>query len=235
MSAWAAKRFWTDVNVVEDNGGFAIQLDARPVRTPAKAPLIVPTRPMAAAVAGEWAKVDGVVDPNVMPFTRSANAAIDKVAVQFDEVAEIIAAYGGSDLLCYRAENPADLVARQAAGWDPLLHWAADTFGAELRPTAGVMPIDQPAAATAALTAQVEAQTSFELTALHDLVAMSGSLVIGLAVAAGRLDPDAAWAVSRTDEQWQIDQWGDDDEALATTRIKQSAFAHAAAFYRMSK
>lgn len=235
MSAWAAKRFWTDVNVVEDNGGFAIQLDARPVRTPAKAPLIVPTRPMAAAVAGEWAKVDGVVDPNVMPFTRSANAAIDKVAVQFDEVAEIIAAYGGSDLLCYRAENPADLVARQAAGWDPLLHWAADTFGAELRPTAGVMPIDQPAAATAALTAQVEAQTSFELTALHDLVAMSGSLVIGLAVAAGRLDPDAAWAVSRIDEQWQIDQWGDDDEALATTRIKQSAFAHAAAFYRMSK
>ena len=235
MSAWIAKRFWTDVNVLQDGAGFAIHLDTRPVKTPAKAPLIVPTRPMAQAIAEEWTKVDSVIDPNVMPFTRSANAAIDKVAEQFDEVAEIIAAYGGSDLLCYRAENPEDLVSRQAAGWDPLLVWATETYGAELRPTAGVMPIDQPATATAALAAQVEATTPFELTALHDLVAMSGSLVIGLAVATGRLDPDTAWALSRIDEQWQIEQWGEDDDALATARIKQSAFGHAAAFYRMSK
>ncbi|MBT8410995.1 MAG: ATPase [Octadecabacter sp.] len=235
MSAWTAKRFWTDVNVAEDAAGFAICLDARPVKTPAKAPLIVPTRRMAEAVAMEWTKVDTVVDPNVMPFTRSANAAIDKVAVQFDEVAELIAAYGGSDLLCYRAENPTDLVARQAEAWDPLLAWTVEEYGAELRPTAGVMPVDQPREAVAALAAKVYAVTPFELTALHDLVAMSGSLVIGLAVAAERLDPDTAWALSRIDEQWQIDQWGEDEEAAATARIKQSAFNHAAAFYQMSK
>lgn len=235
MSAWTAKRFWTDVNVVDEEAGFAIHLDARPVKTPAKAPLIVPTRPMAEAVAVEWTKVDSVVDPNVMPFTRSANAAIDKVAVQFDEVAEIIAAYGGSDLLCYRAENPADLVARQAEAWDPLLAWAVEKYGAELRPTAGVMPVEQPREAIAALSAQVYAATPFELTALHDLVAMSGSLVIGLAVAAERLDPDTAWALSRIDEQWQIDQWGEDEEASATARIKQTAFNHAATVYQMSK
>lgn len=235
MSEWAAKRFWTDVDVVDDGGGFAVHLDGRPVKTPAKAALVMPTRAVADAVASEWAAVDGLIDPMTMPFTRSANAAIDKVAVQFDEVVEMLAAYGGSDLLSYRATGPDALVARQAERWDPLLDWARDTFGAHLRTTEGLMPIDQDPQALAALAKPLHDASAFELTGLHDLIALSGSLVLGLATAQGRLTPDEAWALSRLDEDWQAEQWGEDDEAQRAAAIKQAAFTHARDFFEMSK
>ncbi|WP_296420202.1 ATP12 family chaperone protein [Pseudooctadecabacter sp.] len=235
MSDWAAKRFWTEVNVVPAEGGFAVQLDGRPVKTPAKAPLVVPTPTMGQAVAEEWRAVEEKIDPNVMPYTRSANAAIDKVRVQFDDVAEMLAAYGGSDLLCYRATHPDPLIERQARGWDPLLDWADETFGARLRPTAGVMPIEQDAAALRALAAPLYDATPFELTALHDLIALSGSLVMGLAVAHGRLSVEDGWALSRIDEDWQIEQWGEDEDAMQAAAVKEAAFHHAHLFYKMSK
>lgn len=235
MSDWAAKRFWTEVNVVPAEGGFAVQLDGRPVKTPAKAPLVVPTQTMGQAVAEEWRAVEEKIDPNVMPYTRSANAAIDKVRVQFDDVAEMLAAYGGSDLLCYRATHPDPLIERQARGWDPLLDWADETFGARLRPTAGVMPIEQDAAALRALAAPLYDATPFELTALHDLIALSGSLVMGLAVAHGRLSVEDGWALSRIDEDWQIEQWGEDEDAMQAAAVKEAAFHHAHLFYKMSK
>ncbi|MCF2905647.1 ATPase [Octadecabacter sp. CECT 8868] len=234
MSEWAAKRFWTDVSVVEDGDGFGIRLDGRSVKTPAKSALIVPSREMAEAVAAEWDVVDEKIDPEVMPFTRSANAAIDKVSVQFDAVAEMLAAYGGSDLLCYRADTPTELVDRQRAGWDPLLAWAEDTFGARLVPTEGIMPIEQDSQAISAVRAPLFAATAFELTALHDLIALSGSLVLGLAVTQRQLSAQAAWDLSRVDENWQIEQWGEDEDARQAVEIKRSAFFHAEKFYRMA-
>lgn len=139
MSDWKPKRFWKTSAVVETDGGFTVELDARRVKTPAKAALILPTIEMAQAVAEEWDAQDKVVDPATMPFTRSANAAIDKVAIQHAEVADMLADYGDSDLLCYRATHPQALVTRQAQAWDPLLAQAADALGARLAPVAGVL------------------------------------------------------------------------------------------------
>ncbi|MCW1951226.1 MAG: ATPase [Octadecabacter sp.] len=234
MSSWAAKRFWTDVNVIEQDGGFAVQLDTRPVKTPAKAPLVVPSRDMGEAIAEEWRAVVEKIDPNVMPFTRSANAAIDKVAIQFNEVAAMLAAYGGSDLLCYRADSPEKLVARQSEGWDPLLDWAHETFGGRLVHTQGIMPVEQDETALATLTAPLFSASPFELAAFHDLIAMSGSLVLALAVTQRRLSAPDAWELSRIDETWQAEQWGVDDDAAQVAEIKRTAFMHAARFYQMA-
>lgn len=231
MSEWAPKRFWSDVTIEHQAAGFTIKLDGRAVKTPAKAALVVPTRALAEAIAAEWRQVDEKIDPSKMPFTRSANAAIDKVSHQFDEVVELLAAYGGSDLLCYRAESPMELVERQARLWNPLLDWAARTHSARLEVAEGVMPVHQDTTALQALRAPIEQANPFELTALHDLIALSGSLVIALAVIGGRLSHQEAWAVSRLDENWQEEQWGVDEEASQAAEIKQQAFAHAAFFY----
>ncbi|MEE4188614.1 MAG: ATP12 family protein, partial [Roseobacter sp.] len=143
MSEWKAKRFWKEALVLKEDSGFAIALDGRPVKTPAKRPLVVPTRGFADAVAAEWAAQDEMIDPTSMPFTRSANAALDKVSIQKAEVADMLAAYGDSDLLCYRAEYPGELVARQKARWDPVLDWAEHMLGARLLPRSGVMHAPQ--------------------------------------------------------------------------------------------
>lgn len=233
MSGWAAKRFWKAASVEAVEGGFAVRLDGKPIRTPLKVPLVVPTRAMAEAIAAEWDAQQGLVQPLTMPVTRSANAAIDKVAVQFGEVVGLLADYGGSDLLCYRAEGPAGLVARQAAGWDPLLLWAAEALDAPLVVTEGIVPVAQPAASLARLTERLAAFDPFRLTAVHDLVSITGSLVLGLAVTAGRLDAEAAWALSRIDETWQIELWGADDEAEAQAGDRHRALLHAGRFYAL--
>lgn len=233
MSGWAAKRFWKEATVAEGEGGFAVLLDGRAVKTPAKAPLVLPTRAMAEAVAAEWQAQGEKIDPLSMPVTRSANAALDKVRAQHAEVAALIAAYGETDLLCYRAEAPEALVARQAAGWDQWLDWAAARYGARLTVTKGVVPVPQPEAALAALAARVAACDAWELAALHDLVGITGSLVLGLAVAEGQLDAEAAWALSRIDDDWQIEQWGDDEEAIVHAALKKAAVLHAERFWML--
>jgi chaperone required for assembly of F1-ATPase len=233
VSQWATKRFWTTTSVVAEGNGFAIRLDARTVKTPLKQPLVVPTQAMAQAIADEWQAQTGRVNPEVMPFTRSANSAIDKVTVQFSEVVDMLAAYGGTDLLCYRAEWPPALTAQQQASWDPLLDWAHATYGARLRTTHGVVHVAQDAAALAQLHAQVAAFTPFQLTAFHDLVAISGSLILALAVTAGKLSPDMAWTLSRIDEDWQIAQWGEDEEAAAFAATRHAALQHAGRFYAL--
>jgi chaperone required for assembly of F1-ATPase len=233
MSAWTARRFWTAANVVPADGGFSIQLDERPVRTPLKSPLILPTRALAEAVAAEWQAQDGKVDPETMPFTRTANSAIDKVAPQREAVAGMLAEYGNSDLLCYRAEGPADLVERQAQGWDPLLDWSRDVLAAPLVTAVGVMHVGQPAESLAALRLQVDRLTPFQLAAFHDLVAISGSLVLALGIIHGRLSAEAAWDLSRIDEDWQISLWGEDEEAAEVAAGKRAAFLQADRFYRL--
>ena len=234
MSDWAAKRFWSDVTVDLRGSDYVILLDKRLVKTPAKATLAVPSQAMAEAIAAEWEAQDEKIDPQKMPTTRSANAALDKVTPQRAEVAQLIAAYGENDLLCYRAPGPIELVDRQKEAWDPLLAWAAETLDAPLRTAEGVMHVAQPANTVANLTACVAAQSPFQLTALHDLVSMSGSLVIGLAAQAEAFAIDDLWTRSRLDELWQIEQWGADDEADATAALKHSAFLHAYRFYKMS-
>lgn len=233
MSGWTAKRFWKEASVCPVEGGYAVQLDGRGVKTPAKATLVLPTEAMAAAIAAEWDAQEEKVDPATMPVTRSANAAIDKVATQFAEVAAMIAEYGGTDLLCYRAEMPEDLVTRQAAAWDPLLDWAEAELGVRLEVTAGVLPKAQSEAALARLHALVSEVDPFRMAALHDLVGITGSLVIGLAVARGRISAQEAWDLSRIDEDWQIQQWGEDEEAAATAAIKRDALQHAARFWQL--
>lgn len=234
MSEWKAKRFWKAAETRPEANGYGVYLDGRPVKTPAKAPLVLPTEGFAEAVRAEWEAVDEVIDPGQMPFTRTANAAIDKVALQKEEVADMIADYGGTDQLCYRAEGPEALRARQDAAWDPLLYWARETYGAQLAVTSGVMHLAQAPEALVPLRAAVHACNPFQLAALHDLVSLSGSLVIGLAAANGQASPEALWALSRIDETWQEEQWGEDEEAQNQAALKRAAFLHAAEVWRLS-
>ncbi|MDU9005902.1 ATP12 family chaperone protein [Sedimentitalea todarodis] len=230
MSERKQKRFWKTTTVAEEGEGFAVALDHRRIKTPAKAALLLPTRVMAEAVAAEWDAQEEKINPLSMPVTRSANAAIDKVRHQHAEVAEMLAAYGDTDLLCYRAESPAELVARQSDQWDPALDWAHETLGARLIPHCGVIHQPQSEAALANLAAPVHRMTEFELAAFHDLVSLSGSLVLGFAAARNWRDADDIWHLSRLDEIWQEDQWGADEEAQQQVEIKRRAFLHAKRF-----
>lgn len=233
MSVWQAKRFWTTAVGEACDGGYTVRLDARLVKTPAKRALVLPTLAMAQALALEWDAQHGLVNPNKMPLTRSANSAIDKVAEQFDAVADQLAAYADTDLLCYRATGPEPLRDRQAQGWDPVLQWAEQAFGAPLTATAGVMHIKQPAQSLKRLSDQLHGMTPFQLAAAHDLIAISGSLVLALAVVQGHLQPIAAWDLSRIDETFQNEQWGIDEDAAKLEALKQAAFFDAARFYTL--
>lgn len=234
MSEWKSKRFWTETVVREETEGFGISLDGRPVKTPAKQVLVVPTRSFAEAIAAEWEAQEAQIDPLSMPFTRSANAALDKVAPQHAEVADMLAAYGDADLLCYRAEHPQELVARQAAQWDPFLEWAANTLEARLEPRSGVMHVPQTKQALTALAERVHAMTPFQLAGFHDLVSLSGSLILGFATTRNLHPAKAIWAISRLDELWQAEEWGADDDAEAAARLKEEAFLHAKQVFEMA-
>lgn len=235
MSEWKIKRFWTDVTVEAEEGGFAVRLDGRAVKTPGKRAVIMPTEAMAKVVAAEWAAQEEEIKPLAMPATRTVNSALDKVSVQHGAVADMLAAYGDSDLLCYRADTPQRLIERQAAAWDPLLDWAAETLEARLSPRTGVMHAPQDAAALANLSAQTHALSAFELAAFHDLVSISGSLVLGFAVARAHLGASDAWNLSRLDEDWQSEQWGKDDEAEELAALKKADFLHAAHMFTLCR
>lgn len=235
MSGWKAKRFWKVATVAPAEGGWQVLLDERPVRTPAKALLVVPTRALAAAIAAEWDAQEGTVDPRAMPLTRAANAAIDKVSPQHAEVVAMLAAYGETDLLCHRAEGPEALVRRQAEAWDPLLAWAGRELGAPLSATAGILSVAQPAASLARLRAAIAALDAFELTAFHDLVALSGSLVIALAAERGQAGAEDLWLASRIDETWQQEMWGHDEEAEKAAELKHQDFLQAVKFLSLCR
>ena len=234
MSGWKAKRFWKTATVEESGAGFAILLDGRKVRTPPKTELIVPSMGLAQEIAAEWDAQEEEVNPTLMPFTKSANSAIDKVAVQFREVADRLAEYGGTDLLCYRATGPQELVDRQARLWDPVLDWAETHLGARLVVGAGVIYVPQDEEATRNLRALVHEMTPFQLAAFHDLVGMSGSLLLGFAAVHGLYPIETIWDLSRLDEIWQEEQWGMDEEATELAGKKRIEFLHAEKFYRLA-
>ena len=231
MSDWALKRFWEAVEVVPADDGFTVTLDGRNVRTPGKALLVVPTEEMAGKIATEWEAQQDRVDPRVMPWTRSANSAIDKLSVQRSEVEDHLIGYAGTDLVCYRAEGPVGLVARQIAAWDPILDWAEKRYSLRLLVTRGVMPVSQDAGSLAELRNVMSSMSNFAITGFHDLVTLSGSYVIALSVVENAQNPHAAWDLSRIDEDWQIEQWGRDEEADTQAETKREAFLHAARFF----
>lgn len=233
MTGWAATRFWKEATVETGPEGWQVRLDGRPVMTPGKAPLVLPTEALARAIAAEWEAQGGRVEPATMPLTRAANAAIDKAGPQRREVAAMLAAYGETDLLCHRAEAPAELVRRQAEAWDPPLAWAAEALSAPLVPTTGVIHAAQPPASLGRLRAAVDALDAFELVGLHDLVALSGSLVLGLAALNGQAPAEALWAASRVDEDWQAELWGRDEEAARAAEAKRRDFLQAIDLLRL--
>ena len=221
------KRFYKTASVEARDGGFALLLDGRGVKTPGKRALVLPTRAFADAVAEEWMAQGERVDPTTMPLTRIANTAIDAVAENMDAVAADIVAFAGSDLLCYRATAPEGLVTRQSEAWDPLLAWAKDELGAPLETVAGVMPVVQRTEALAGVASALEELGPFALAALHVMTTLAGSAVIGLAHARGRLPLEEAWASAHVDEDWQIEQWGEDAEAAARRVRRRAEFAAA--------
>ncbi len=230
-----AKRFYEAAAVAEAEGGFAVTLDGLPIKTPAGAGLIVPTRGLAQAVADEWAAQGEFIEPAAMPLTGLANTAIDRAAGQWRAMVGEIQRFAGTDLLCYRAEAPPDLVARQTAGWQPLLDWAAEVYGARLAVTAGVVPISQPWDALTALGVAVEALDDVQLTVLGCATAATGSLVVGLALVAGRIDADEASAASQLDEAFQSEFWGEDAEAVARLGRLGDDIRAAAKFLKLAK
>lgn len=214
------KRFWRDVTIAGDQ----IQLDGKPVRTPGRAPLALPTPALAQAVSEEWLAVDETIDPRAMPLTGLSNAAIDRIAPGRANFAADLARYGESDLLCYRADSPAELVARQAAAWDPLLCWASNRFGIEFVVTAGIVHRAQPPGTLVALRQVLDTMDAFTLAALSPIVTVSGSLVAALALAERAADPEQVWLAARLDEEWQAEQWGEDELALAAAQTRRRDF-----------
>lgn len=209
------KRFYSDASVVAKNDQFAVELDGRPVLSPGRTPLDLEKQSVAEAIAEEWNAQGEEVVPESMPMTRFANTAIDRIRPRRDAVATEIAGYAGTDLLCYRVEEPKDLAERQAFTWQPLLDWAAAHYGASLRVTEGVIPVAQDADALTVLHTQVASYDEFALSGLHSLTSASGSLVIALAVLEGRIAPEEAAAASLIDETFQAEQWGEDPESIA--------------------
>lgn len=207
------KRFYKEVSVAPAEGGFAILLDGRPVRTPRKLPLVVPTRALADAIAEEWAAQKEHIDPRGMPLSKLAITAIDGVADHVAEVASDIVKLAGSDMLSYRAEAPEALGILQAAAWDPLLRWAESTLGVRLATAKGVMPVMQRPEALERIAAAVAPFDAMALASLHVMTTLTGSAILALAHAAGRITAEEAWTAAHIDEDWQIAQWGMDVEA----------------------
>ena len=227
------KRVYTKVETRATEAGYGIALDGRPVRTPARRNLVVPSSTLAAAIAAEWDAQHDEIRPAAMPLTRLAATAIDRTAFQRDQVVAEVANFAATDLVCYRADHQPALAARQQALWQPLIDWATLRFDAPLSVTSGVIPTPQSPASLKAFAAAVAAQDDFRLTALHTLTAACGSLVIALALMEGRLDAEAAFAASQLDESFQIEAWGEDAEAAARREALAADITAAARFLEL--
>jgi chaperone required for assembly of F1-ATPase len=227
------KRFWKAAEIVEADGGFATALDGRRVKTPARADLIVPTEPLAQAIAAEWNECGEDVDPRAMPLTGLANAAIDRIAPDKMNYAAGIASYGETDLVCYRAEGPATLVQWQSDSWDALLGWARRRYDVDFNCHTGIMHVPQPEETVRKLAHAVAALGAFQLAGLSPLVTIGGSLVAGLAVLEEMMPAEAAWDAVSLDDRWQMEQWGDDLEARKALDARRRDFLAAARFLEL--
>ena len=216
------KRFYDTVNLEEGPDGVAILLDKRRVRTPARAELRVAGMVLAKEIAREWDDQGENIDPDTMPMTRRANTALDRVCGREAEVVGELVDYAGADLLCYRAETPEDLVELQCAHWDAVLAWVKNNLGAAFEVRTGISHIDQPAQALAIISNAFADYSPFELAALHTMTTLTGSALLTLAHAKGHLDAEQLWAAAHVDEDWQISQWGEDEEAAKRRTVRRS-------------
>lgn len=208
------KRFYQNAAVAESGDGFAIELDGKPVRTPARQLLVVPTGALGELVAMEWQRQTEVIDPGTMPVTRLVNTALDGVATDRQAVFEDILRFSATDLVCYRAEGPASLVARQSDRWDPVIDWAAQDLGARFILAEGVIHQEQPREAVAAFAVNMRKyDTALELASLHTMTTLTGSALLSLAFAEGRFSLEEIWSLAHLDEDWTIEHWGSDEEA----------------------
>ena len=226
------KRFWTDVSVDAERG---VRLDGKPVRTPGRLPLVLPNAALAEAVADEWRSVAGEIDPRAMPLTGLANAAIERIPADPALFAANLAAYAESDLLCYRADAPPELVARHAAAWDPPLAWATQRYDVHFGIAIGVMHQPQPDATIERLAVAVAARDPFELAGLSPVVTITGSLVLGLALIERAMDAEAIWAAANLEEDWQAEQWGEDALAVQAREARRREFDAAARFIGLAR
>jgi chaperone required for assembly of F1-ATPase len=225
-------RFYKEATAGEGEGGFAVLLDGRGIRTPARKPLAAPVRPLAQAIADEWSAQEKVVDPGAMPLTRLANSIIDGVAPAPAPVADEIEKYLGTDMLFYRASEPEALVALQRQHWDPVVAWARDALGARFVLAEGVMHVAQPregiAAARATISGTNDASGHWRLGALNVATTITGSALLALALAEGRLSPDDVWTAAHVDEDWNMQFWGRDELALERRNYRRKEFDAAA-------
>ena len=227
------KRFWKEVEVEQADGGWSIRLDGRPVRTPARAELTVPTEALALAIAEEWRGVEDEIDPRAMPMTGLGNAAIDRVAPDKLAFGAGLARYAETDLACYRAEWPPELVQRQSEAWDALLAWARRRYDVDFSITSNLMHVPQPQATVERLAHAVTALDPVRLAGLSPLVTIGGSLAAALAVLEKAVAPDEAWGAVSIDDRWQIEQWGLDAEAEAALENRRCDFLAAAGFLEL--
>jgi chaperone required for assembly of F1-ATPase len=229
------KRFYEAVTTGAIPGGWRILLDGRPVKTPQRAELVLPTATLADAIAREWRAQNTQINPASMPLTKLANTAIDAVTPNLASVAEDVLSFAARDLICYRASAPESLAERQRASWDPLLAWAEQRFGARFISTVGIMPVDQPPESLAALRGAVERFGPFELTAVHVMTTLTGSAVLALVQSAGRLSPEECWAAAHIDEDYQTSHWGEDAEARKRRGSRFADMRAACEFFRLSR
>jgi chaperone required for assembly of F1-ATPase len=227
------KRFYREATVRPGPDGGEVLLDGRPVKTPGRRTLALPTAALADAVAAEWNAQGEEVRPRTMPLTGLANAAIDRVAPDKEAFAASLAQYGDSDLVCYRADGPASLIARQTRLWDPILAWARRRYDVDFEIVTGIIHRPQPPATRDRLAHAVVTRDAFALAALAPLVTISGSLLIALALAEEAIDLEAAWAAATLDEAWQAEQWGADAEAAERLDARRAEFAAADRFLRL--
>jgi chaperone required for assembly of F1-ATPase len=222
------KRFYDQVAIEGEGGGVSVLLDGRPVRTPAKAPFLLPNPALADVIAEEWRGQGARIDPATMPLTRLANSVIDGVKGNEAAVLDDILKYARSDLLCYRAEGPRGLVSLQTEHWDPILAWAKQELGAKMRLAEGVMHVEQPPTSLDAIKKRLNKFDPWSLAALHVMTGLTGSALLALAVALRHLSPEEAWDAAHVDEDWQIGQWGEDEEAKERREDRRRDFAAAA-------
>jgi chaperone required for assembly of F1-ATPase len=227
------KRFWKGVEVEKNVGGWAVQLDGRPIQTPAKAALMVPTERLAQAMAEEWRAVESDVDPRAMPLTGLANAAIDRVAPEVQAFAGGLARYADADLACYRSGWPPELAQRQSNAWDALLGWARRRYDVDFSTTSAVIHVPQPQATVERLGHAVASLDAFRLAGLSPLVTIGGSLIAALAVLEKAITPEQAWEAVTIDERWQLEQWGSDVEAETALENRERDFFAAARFLQL--
>jgi len=224
------KRFFKEAAIAQVDGGYTIELDARAVRTPLGKAFIVQAKPLAEAIAAEWQAQGETIDPTSMPLGGYANTAIDRVGMERPVVLASLRHYAETDLLCYRAEQPADLADRQLQQWQPILDWAAEALGVHLKVTTGVLPIAQPPEALEAIARSLQQLDDMTLTAIASLAAVAGSLILALAVSEGRIDAEQAFALAQLDESFQSERWGIDGEAQASAQQLKNDISSAVLF-----